>query len=39
MTGDGYFYQYAMDPKVGGELKLSQEYRVSSFSNDEGTLL
>lgn len=31
-TSDGYFYHFNMDPKVGGELKLSSEYRLSSDS-------
>eukprot|EP01116_Phalansterium_solitarium_P024538 TRINITY_DN9013_c0_g3_i2.p1 TRINITY_DN9013_c0_g3~~TRINITY_DN9013_c0_g3_i2.p1 ORF type:complete len:358 (+),score=128.19 TRINITY_DN9013_c0_g3_i2:216-1289(+) len=34
-TADGNFYHYKMDPKVGGELKLSTENRLHTTSGDE----
>jgi hypothetical protein len=32
---DGVFYQYSMDPKNGGELKLAAEQRITGFKPDE----
>jgi len=33
-TSDGSFLQYSMDPKVGGELKLSKESRLVTFKEE-----
>jgi len=35
-TSDGNFLSYSMDPKIGGELKLSNESRVVPFRDDVG---
>jgi len=34
VSADGYFCQYNMDPKVGGELKLSHENQIAFLKED-----
>jgi len=39
VTGEGKFLEFHMDPKVGGELKLSHETMIiKNVKNDEGSL-
>eukprot|EP01113_Clastostelium_recurvatum_P037183 TRINITY_DN5405_c0_g1_i5.p1 TRINITY_DN5405_c0_g1~~TRINITY_DN5405_c0_g1_i5.p1 ORF type:complete len:417 (-),score=130.95 TRINITY_DN5405_c0_g1_i5:30-1280(-) len=34
LTGDGFYYQYPLDPAVGGELKLAKEFSLLMEAQD-----